>query len=278
MSWSAEQGITANGIDYRKIPNSGLGIVAHRHIKAGEELINVPLSALVTVNTVPKAFREQHKQITVQGLLASFLASTDIIDTAYAPWASTWPTLADFRKALPLFWPQDGMAVLTAELLEESSVHGKLGVPLTPAIEHPAFRGSAGMSCSTGTVGLLQEQRKKISADWKITTESLPKTSFEHFVYYWCIVNTRTFYFETPNVKTHPPRDDCIVMCPFIDLFNHNDSGVSSPPLRCNDVLTDQCNVQYGPSGYTVTSDKAYGDKTESVLFDSADVWTTRCW
>ncbi|KAL8798428.1 MAG: hypothetical protein Q9182_006671 [Xanthomendoza sp. 2 TL-2023] len=145
---------------------------------AGEELINVPLSALVTINNVPESFREQKKQITVQGLLASFLASTDIIDTAYAPWVYTWPTLADFRKALPLFWPQDGTTVLTAELLDESSVHGKLGVPLTPAIEHPAFRGSEDMSCSTGTVGLLQEQRRKLSADWKITNERLPKTKY----------------------------------------------------------------------------------------------------
>ncbi|KAI4248423.1 MAG: hypothetical protein L6R40_000982 [Gallowayella cf. fulva] len=207
---------------------------------AGEELINVPLSALVGVETVPQTFRKQQKQITVQGLLASYLASTDIIDTTYAPWASTWPTPTDFRESLPICWSQIGMTALTEELLDD---HNNLDLPFPPAIERQANRDSDPKLHPSGTLGLLQEQKRKLRTDWRMIKETLPKTSFEKYVHFWFIVNTRTFYFENPNVKTHPPRHDCIVMCPFIDLFNHDDTG---------------CNVQYGLDGYSVTSDKAY--------------------
>ncbi|KAL8733608.1 MAG: hypothetical protein Q9166_002017 [cf. Caloplaca sp. 2 TL-2023] len=211
-SWSAAQGITTSGIDYRNISNRGLGIVAQRRLEAGEELVNVPFPALVTVNTVPKAFRKQLQQITVQGLLASFLVSDSATEKGYGPWARTWPTLADFRESMPLCWQQYGMAALTEEMLEESSDPDKLDLPFPPAIDRPAYRGITVASDPSATMGLLQKQRKKLKADWKVVKEKLPKTSFEKYVYYWFIVNTRTFYFEMPNIRTHPPREDRIVM------------------------------------------------------------------
>ncbi|KAL8675245.1 MAG: hypothetical protein Q9168_000365 [Polycauliona sp. 1 TL-2023] len=234
LSWSAAQGIvTNNGIDYCEIPNKGLGIVARRNLKAGEELVNVPFPALVTINTVPGAFRKKHKQITTQGLLASFLASSNVEKTAYAPWASTWPSFADFRDAMPICWRQRGMTSLTEHLLDETTSHDHADLPFPPAIDQSPKNVSCDWLEANPTLDLLQKQRKKLKADWEIVGQALPNMSFEKYVHYWLLVNTRTFYFEMPNVKRHPPRDDRIVMCPFIDLFNHNDGGVLFFSLIC---------------------------------------------
>ncbi|KAI4278769.1 MAG: hypothetical protein L6R38_005167 [Xanthoria sp. 2 TBL-2021] len=242
-SWSAAQGITTNGIDYCEIPNSGLGIVAQRRLEAGEELVHVPFPALVTINTVPKAFREKHKQITTQGLLASFLASSNLEKTAFAPWASTWPTLQDFRESMPICWRQHRMTALTEDLLDETTTHHDCDLPFPSAIDHSSTDSLDGVFEANPNLSLLQKQRRKLKADWEKVGEALPNMSFERYVHYWLLVSTRTFYFEMPGVKTHPPRDDRIVMCPFIDLFNHNDTG---------------CNVHYADTGYTVTTDKTY--------------------
>ncbi|KAL8994906.1 MAG: hypothetical protein Q9169_005242 [Polycauliona sp. 2 TL-2023] len=242
-SWSTAHGITTNGIDYCEIPNQGLGIVARRRLNAGEELVNVPFSALVTINSVPPAFRKKHRQITTQGLLASFLASGDVEKSTYAPWAATWPSLADFRDAMPICWRQRDMTSLTEDLLDETTSHHHDDLLSPAAIDQPSTNALDEWLRVNPHMGLIQKQRKKLKADWKIVGKALPSMSFEKYVHYWLLVNTRTFYFEMPNVKNHPSRNDRIVMCPFIDLFNHNDSG---------------CNVHYAPTGYTVTTDKVY--------------------
>ncbi|CAO1600045.1 hypothetical protein XANCAGTX0491_003751 [Xanthoria calcicola] len=242
-SWSAAQGITTNGIDYCEIPNSGLGIVAKRRLEAGEELVNVPFPALVTIHTVPKAFREKHNPITTQGLLAAYLASSNIEKTAYAPWADTWPALASFRESMPICWPQHRKAALTQDLLDETTRHHEWDLPFPSAIDHSSANFPGAVFEADPNLSLLQKQRKKLKADWERVGEALPNMSFERYIHYWLLVNTRTFYFEMPKVRTHPPRDDRIVMCPFIDLFNHQDTG---------------CNVQFADTGYTVTTDRTY--------------------
>ncbi|KAI4175100.1 MAG: hypothetical protein LQ343_001861 [Gyalolechia ehrenbergii] len=132
-AWLAGKGITTTGIHYQQIPRKGLGIVAQRRLEAGEELVNVPLSALLTVNDVPEAFRTKHKGTTVHALLALFLATGDDVDRTYAPWASTWPTLCDIRESMPLCWPQQGMAASPEGLLDEMDPKNKVVLP--PAIE-----------------------------------------------------------------------------------------------------------------------------------------------
>ncbi|KAL8772042.1 MAG: hypothetical protein Q9209_002708 [Squamulea sp. 1 TL-2023] len=236
-SWSAAQGITTNGIDYCKIPNRGLGIVAQRHLKAGETLVIVPFSALVTINTVPKAFRKRHEQITTQGLLASFLASSKSIKTTYVPWASTWPTLEDFKASMPICWRQYEKTALTEDMLDETTVDD---MPFPPAVSYPGSQSLDAFWDGNPDLNLLQKQRKKLKADWEVVAEAVPNITFETYVHYWLLVNTRTLYFEMPNLKPLPRRDDRIVMCPFIDLFNHNDTGTYVSFLVDADVYNDQ--------------------------------------
>jgi hypothetical protein len=73
------------------------------------------------------------------------------------------------------------------------------------------------------------------------------------FTYTWLIVNTRTFYWNYPDLPNSHPRlpkrknkltgDDCYAMCPFMDYFNHSDVG---------------CDPQADKHGYSVTADRAY--------------------
>jgi hypothetical protein len=72
-------------------------------------------------------------------------------------------------------------------------------------------------------------------------------------MYTWLIVNTRTFYWDYPDLPNSHPRlpkrrpkltaDDCYCMCPFMDYFNHSDVG---------------CDPQHNARGYSVTADRAY--------------------
>ncbi|KAL8954011.1 MAG: hypothetical protein Q9222_000172 [Ikaeria aurantiellina] len=111
-------------------------------------------------------------------------------------------------------------------------------LPFPPAICDPDAQGD-GTAC-----GLLQAQRQRVRADWRIASAIRPETMFERYLYFWFIVNTRSFYYEKPGVKKHPPRLDRIAMCPYLDLFNHSVSG---------------CDVTLTPSGFVLTSDKTYG-------------------
>lgn len=188
--------------------------------------MNVPLSALLTVNDVPEAFRTKHKGTTVHALLALFLATGDDVDRTYAPWASTWPTLCDIRESMPLCWPQQGMAASPEGLLDEMDPKNKVVLP--PAIERFNTQMTKSKYEPSSTCGLLQVQRRKFRTDWEAVSRLDPDTSYEMYLYYWLIVNTRSFYYEMSNIRTQPSREDCMALCPFIDLFNHNDSGVCS--------------------------------------------------
>lgn len=96
--------------------------------------------------------------------------------------------------------------------------------------------------------GLLCKQDKKLKKDWAIVSKTLPKSAFEKYVEYvraWLIVSTRCLYYELPRAKVQPAREDRIVLCPFVDYFNHSDQG---------------CDVSFNATGFTVTSDKSYGN------------------
>jgi hypothetical protein len=100
---------------------------------------------------------------------------------------------------------------------------------------------------------LLSTQRTKLEKDWNDLRPHIPSVSKELFTYTWLIVNTRTFYWEYPDLPNSHPRlpkkrkqltaDDCYAMCPFMDYFNHSDVG---------------CDPQSDSKGYSVTADREY--------------------
>ena len=192
--------------------------------------MKVPASALLTVDSVPDDFAALHKGITVHGLLASFLAFGGVETSHYAPWKASWPSLQDFQKSMPILWP-----AVMREPLENSghpiSSSGPRDEPLLllpPAIGGRRVDGRRHEFWTPGDDALLFRQEKKLEADWEIVSKLFPSQTLQEYTYYWLVVNTRSFYFELFGASIRQSKDDRMVLCPFVDYFNHNDHGVST--------------------------------------------------
>jgi hypothetical protein len=100
---------------------------------------------------------------------------------------------------------------------------------------------------------LLTNQRSNLEKDWNDVRKHITSVSEDLYTYTWLIVNTRTFYWEYPDLPNSHPRlpkrrnklasNDCYAMCPFMDYFNHSDVG---------------CDPQANSKGYSVTADRGY--------------------
>lgn len=164
-------------------------------------------SALRTLLTVPKQLSKAIGSITVNGLLAAELA----LDTSdvHGPWRAVLPTKDDFQQSMPVMW------------------HASLQALLPPA-----------------SATILEKQKKKIAVDWAAVSAAFPDLAYDHYLYNWLLVSTRTFYFTSPKIKNKPKplsRDDCLALIPLADLFNHADVG---------------CEVTFSPSGYSISADE----------------------
>lgn len=158
--------------------------------------------------------------VTVHGKLAASLALwySDPSHDEYALWQAVWPTEEDFKSTMPIYYEKSLQDLLprAAELL-------------------------------------LTNQRTKLDKDWTDLHPHLPSITKDLFTYTWLIVNTRTFYWNYPDLPNSHPRlpkrktkltgDDCYAMCPFMDYFNHSDVG---------------CDPEADSKGYSVTADRAY--------------------
>lgn len=73
----------------------------------------------------------------------------------------------------------------------------------------------------------LYRQEKKFKVDWGIVSKVFPDQTLAEYTYHWLIVITRSFYFEVSGREAPQNHNDRMVLCPFVDYFNHNDHGVS---------------------------------------------------
>jgi hypothetical protein len=104
-------------------------------------------------------------------------------------------------------------------------------------------------------LALLRKQQSKFARDWAAVQHAAALDASlviarPDYLYAWLLVNTRTFYHETPRTAKLP-RDDRMIMQPVADLFNHADAG---------------CEVAFGPDSYTVTADRAYDEGDEVYI------------
>lgn len=192
-------------------------------------LCEVPASVLLTINTVPEDFKNLHNGITVHGLLASFLAFGGPATSRYSPWKNSWPSMQDFQVSMPILWP----SLMKEPLDNEGNPHHRIGQCEDPAfILPPAMAGrwahyQMREFWKIRDTTPLFRQEKKLNADWGIVSKVYPDHTLAEYTYYWLIVNTRSFYFEVSGREAARNHDDRMVLCPFIDYFNHKDHGVS---------------------------------------------------
>ncbi|KAI1766754.1 SET domain-containing protein [Hypoxylon sp. FL1150] len=188
LTWATGKGVKLHGIEPKRMPGRGIGLIATRAIKPDEVVLDVPTACLRSIDTVRTSItRHLPKSITIHGLLAADLA----LDTSskYSAWNAVCPTPEDF-KTMPLLWPRNFQLLLPK-----------------------AART------------LLSKQEAKFKKDWAMVSAAFPEQlDEEKYRYKWMLVNTRTFYFVNAKLKRRS-KDDHMCLQPVADLFNHGDEG-----------------------------------------------------
>ncbi|KAI4946980.1 hypothetical protein J4E86_008603 [Alternaria arbusti] len=221
VDWAKSNGVEIDGIAPARFSGRGMGIVAAKDIKKGDKLVHVSNKSLVHVALPSIQAFKLPENATVHGKLAASLSLwySGQEPHGYQLWQDVWPTQQDFASTMPFHYPASLQSLLP-----------------------PA--------CKT----LLTKQRSNLEKDWSTLSPHLPPAITKSlYTYTWLIVNTRTFYWEYPDLpNAHPslPKrrakltaDDCYCMCPLIDYFNHSDNG---------------CHPEHNSQGYSVTADRSY--------------------
>lgn len=221
VQWAEAEGVQLDGIEPARLPGRGVGIVATRSLQVncdifyipsirltstqkGDVVLVIPKDSIRSLHTLPQDISEKLPPDTpIHGLLAADLT----LDQSRAPWRALLPTYSDLEASVPFLWP--------AELQE-----------LLP---------SAARS-------LLAKQQAKFGQHWETFHASFPATPRGAFLHAWLLVNTRTFYYETPETMLYP-WEDRLALLPVADLFNHGEAG---------------CRVEFTSEWYSVTADRAY--------------------
>ena len=139
--------------------------------------------------------------------------------------------MQDFAQSMPLLWRYNTVRPLERDRNQKANCNnqGELTYILPPAIGG-RWPYLPSLSTAEKGAGLLAKQEQKLEIDWRVVARSFPDNTWEDYAYHWLVVNTRSFYFELPGA-TSTAYEDRMVMCPFVDYFNHNDHGVSLPRL-----------------------------------------------
>ena len=184
---------------------------------------------LLTINNVPEDFRRLHHQITVHGLLASFLAFGGPDTSRYFHWKNSWPSMQDFQECMPILWPSFMREPFDNGGHPHCNSGGCKGPQfiLPPAIAGRWAHYQMREFWNIRDTAPLYQQEKKLKLDWDIVSKVFPDKTLTVYTYYWLIVNTRSFYFEVSGREVVQDHNDRMVLCPFIDYFNHNDHGVN---------------------------------------------------
>ncbi|KAL6808963.1 hypothetical protein GGI42DRAFT_316859 [Trichoderma sp. SZMC 28013] len=206
ITWAKAQGVVIRGIEPREIPGRGTGILATRKIKAEEEILRVPVRVIRCLESVSTRVREKlPADTTIQGLLTAELA---LDKTPYfRPWKAVLPKMSGFEAGMPMLWPRELSDLLPLESRDN-----------------------------------LRKREREFQSSWSAFRDAFPDVPIEEYTYAWMIVNTRTFYNETPETLKYP-WEDRLALIPVADLFNHSDDG---------------CKVYYSRHMYQIVADRAY--------------------
>ncbi|KAF2643131.1 SET domain-containing protein [Massarina eburnea CBS 473.64] len=219
IEWAQSNGVTIDGVAPAKFVDRGMGIVAAKDLKKGDRLVHVRNGSLIQVTQPSILALKFLPKTSIHARIAAYLAlSYDDKSSRNRLWQEIWPSQEDFKSILPIHWPKE----LQDLLPNAANV-------------------------------VLKNQRANLERDWLAINSQFPSITKQLLTYTWLIVNTRTFYWEYPDLPKASPRlpkkrsqftvDDCYAMCPFMDYFNHTDVG---------------CDPTSDAKGYSVTADRDY--------------------
>ncbi|KAI9158163.1 Ribosomal lysine N-methyltransferase set11 [Paramyrothecium foliicola] len=212
VRWAEGKGVELSGVQPQTIPGRGVGMLATRDLEAGETIVFVPAEAHRSLHSIPKSTsRKLPPNTTIHAHLAADLA----LQWSNIPeWTAFMPSSADF-EALPFLWPEELRNLLPSAVAAISARH------------HATFEN-----------------------DWHTFASSFPDRPNQnraHYLHAFCVVATRSFYFETPTMLQYEWVDR-LTLLPVADMFNHASTG---------------CAVQFSTNGHRVITDRAYHEGEE---------------
>ncbi|KAK8008733.1 set domain-containing protein [Apiospora marii] len=243
LQWAEAKGVKLDGIAPQRLPGRGMGIVATRTIQPDEILLEVPAKCLRSIETVPKSLsRRLPRDISVHGLLAADLA-LDSSDT-YAAWNAVCPTPADFAS-MPLHWPPALQELLPGPA-RALLARQRAKVERDWAAASRLFLSSSPSSPSSSSSSPSPSDANGDDTDKKTDGAAADANAKkQRFIHAWLLVNTRTFYHESPRLRRRA-KEDRMVLQPVADLFNHAGSR------------TGWCHVAFDAASFTVRADRCY--------------------
>lgn len=212
--WAKDRGVEIHGVRPSSVPGRGIGLVTTKQLKDGDRILLVPEKAMFKPNAA--FLRDENlDQASPQAQLAvSAMLAFGHSDSLLRVWIDTWPTMDDLKKGMPMCWSKD------------------LQQKLPSSVNQP-----------------LERQLADYHKDWSASNSICRKYAFseDDFLYYWMIVNSRSFHWKPPRAKA-----GSMVMCPFIDYLNHGPTGST-------------CRVTQNAKGYEVVANRNYGKRSFSV-------------
>ncbi|KAI0452662.1 putative SET domain-containing protein [Xylaria acuta] len=213
--WTKGKGVRMDGIIPTKIPTRGIGIVATRKIRTGQIIMQIPEKAIYSLHSIPTSITSRlPSDMRLHGLLAADL--TLRTSSTDSPWVEVLPTQANFEASVPLMWPEELHA-----FLPRSAYH------------------------------ILKRQQIKFQHECDSVAKAFPDLDRSKYKYFWLIINSRTFYYEAPEMAKYR-WEDKLCLLPAADLFNHSNDG---------------CTVTWWDNdGYTITANRTYGAGDELCI------------
>ncbi|KAI2842327.1 hypothetical protein CBS11852_4352 [Aspergillus niger] len=263
MQWAEASGIKIKGVTPARFPGRRLGMKATRTIKNNEIMLTIPVDLMLTIDSIPSSFTSQFPLGTsIHGIMAAFLTHGDpsLLKNLEA-WRSVWPSYDEFEDSMPVLWPAHlrvsnssygGNADSSSpEKQDQDQNRGKVLLPPSISGEWNTFpKVPVGVDYDTRYQNLLSQQEKRLKDAWANVVKVYPETEWKMFAYYWCIINSRSFYYVSPGKDEPEDWNDAIGMVPFADYFNHVDDAA--------------CEVNFDGKKYTFRATRRY-EKGEEV-------------
>lgn len=223
-------------------------------------MVEVPRSAMLSVDVIPVSFVNLFNGISTHGLIAAFLTHGDPNTLKkYDLWKATWPDLADLEEGMPLLWPErlGGANLKDSEGVINTNRHpSSIVLPPSASGLWNTFRKKPLVEeYETKHQNLLSQQEKRLQDAWRDVITAFPDTNWTTFFYHWLIVNTRSFYYLMPGETPPEDKNDAMALVPFADYFNHSDDAVSYLSIYDENTMGYECGKQVQ---YLLTSGDQY--------------------
>ncbi|PYI21046.1 ribosomal N-lysine methyltransferase [Aspergillus violaceofuscus CBS 115571] len=275
MQWAKSQGVTINGITPARFPGRRLGMKATRTIEENEVMLSVPVSAMLTIDSIPASFVEQFPSRTsIHCILAAFLSHGDAsLLQELEPWRKVWPNFREFEDTMPVLWPEHLRRSNSAfeKATSDSSSETSSSSTAPPSLLPPSISGlwntfqpePVGVDYETRYQNLLAQQENRLQTAWTHMRTVYPEIEWSTFVYYWFIINSRSFYYVSPGKEEPEDWNDAIAMVPFADYFNHDDDAA------CEVIWTGQNYLFKATRQYEQGEEifMSYGSHSNDFLF-----------